>query len=70
MAGKKARLNITLEAERAAKLELLAERTGVQEETLARFLLARAINEADIDARNVVELLDGIPSAFARAQLG
>jgi hypothetical protein len=35
-----------------------------------RWRVWRAINEADIDARNVVELLDGIPSAFARAQHG
>jgi hypothetical protein len=64
------RLNVTLDVERAAKLALLAERTHMQEGTLARSLLSQAIDEADVDAQNVVELLDGIPGAFERAQLG
>jgi len=64
------RLNVTLDAERAAKLALLAERTHTQEGTLARSLLSQAIDEADVDARHVVELLDGIPGAFERAQVG
>lgn len=64
------RLNVTLDGERAAKLSRLAERTHTQEGTLARSLLSQAIDEADVDARHVVELLDGIPGAFERAQLG
>jgi hypothetical protein len=64
------RLNVTLDPERAAKLSLLAERTSAQEGTLARSLLSRAIDEADVDARDAVKLLDGIPGAFERAQLG
>jgi hypothetical protein len=64
------RLNVTLDPERSAKLALLAERTHTQEGTLARSLLSQAIDEADVDARHVVELLDGIPGAFGRAQLG
>jgi hypothetical protein len=64
------RLNVTLDAERAAKLARLAERTHVQEGTLARSLLATALDEADPDARNVVELLDAIPGAHERAELG
>jgi hypothetical protein len=64
------RLNVTLDPERAAKLALLAERTRTQEGTLARSLLSHAIDEADIDARHAVDLLDGIPGAFERAQLG
>lgn len=64
------RLNVTLDPERATKLALLAERTHTQEGTLARSLLSQAIDEADVDARHVVELLDGIPGAFERAQLG
>ena len=64
------RLNITLDEERAAKLEQLAERMHVQPGTLARSLLSSALDESDPDARNVVELLDGIPGAFDRAQLG
>ncbi len=64
------RLNITLDPERAAKLASLAERTHVQEGTLARSLLASALDEADPDPRNLVSLLDGISGAFERAQRG
>jgi hypothetical protein len=63
-------LNVTLDPERAAKLARLAERTHTQEGTLARSLLSQAIDEADVDARHIVDLLDGIPGAFERAQLG
>jgi hypothetical protein len=64
------RLNVTLDPERAAKLARLAERMNVQEGTLARSLLATALDEADPDARNIVELLDAIPGAHERAELG
>lgn len=64
------RLNITLAPEQGAKLTRLAARMHVQPGTLARSLLSSALDESDPDARNVVELLDGIPSAFDRAQLG
>lgn len=64
------RINLTLDDEQAAKLSRLAERMHVQPETVVRSLLARALDEADPDARNVVEVLDGIPGAFERAQLG
>ena len=64
------RLNITLDAEYAAKLARLAERVHVQEGTLARALLSSALDEADPDARTVTEVLDAIPGAWERAQLG
>jgi len=64
------RLNITLDDEPAAKLARLAERMHVQPGTVARSLLSSALDDADPDARNVVELLDGIPGAYERAQLG
>lgn len=64
------RLNITLDDEQSAKLSRLAERMHVQPGTVARSLLANALDGADPDARNVVELLDGIPGAYERAQLG
>jgi hypothetical protein len=64
------RLNITLDDEQAEKLTRLAERMHVQPGTIARSMLANALDEADPDARNVVELLDGMPGAFERAQLG
>ena len=70
MAEGRYRLNVTLDGEHAAKLTRLAERTHTQEGTLARSLLSNALDEADADARHVVELLEGIPGAFERAQLG
>ena len=42
----------------------------MQPGTVARSLLSTAIDEADPDARNVVELLDGIAGAWERAQVG
>jgi hypothetical protein len=64
------RLNVTLDSEHAARLTRLAERTHVQEGTLARSLLSMALEEADPDVRNVADLLDGIPGAYEQAQLG
>lgn len=64
------RLNITLDPEQGAKLARLAERMHVQPGSLARSLLSSALDDTDPDARNIVELLDGIPGAFERAQLG
>ena len=64
------RLNVTLDPEHAAKLSRMAEQSYLQEGTLARSLLARAIDEADIDPSGMVELLNGIPGALERAQLG
>jgi hypothetical protein len=64
------RLNITLDDEYAEKLARVAERTHVQPGTVARSLLSSALDEADPDPRNVVELLDGIPGGYDRAQLG
>ena len=53
------RLNVTLDSEHAAKLSMLAERTHVQEGTLARSLLSSALDEADPDPRTITALLDG-----------
>jgi enoyl reductase-like protein len=64
------RLNVTLDDERAAKLARLAERMHVQEGTLARSLLATAVDEADPDPRSIAALLDAIPKAHERAQVG
>lgn len=64
------RLNITLDDQRAEKLARLAERTHVQPGTIARSLLIDAIDGTDADAASIVELLDGIPGAFERAELG
>jgi hypothetical protein len=64
------RLNVTLDPVHAARLAQLAERTHVQEGTLARSLLSTALDEADPDARTLAVLLDGIPGAHERAHLG
>ena len=64
------RLTITLDDEQARKLSRLAERMHVQPGTIARSLLASAIDDTDPDARNVVVLLDALPGAYERAQLG
>lgn len=64
------RVNVTLEDEHAQKLVRLAERMHVQPGTVARSLLAQALDDADPDPRNVVALLDGIDGAYDRAQLG
>lgn len=70
MEAPSARLNITLDAEYAEKLSRLAQRTHVQEGTLARSLLSTALDDADPDARSVTEVLDAVPGAWERAQLG
>jgi hypothetical protein len=64
------RVNVTLDDESALKLARLAERAHTNEGTVARSLLITALAEADPDPRHIVELLDGIPGAFERAQLG
>jgi len=64
------RVNVTLDEAHALKLRRLAERTHTNEGTLARSLLASALDEADPDPRNIAELLDGIPGALDRALLG
>ena len=61
---------MTLDDELAHKLLRLAERMHVQPGTVARSLLARALDDADPDPRNIVDLLDGIDGAYERAQLG
>jgi predicted transcriptional regulator len=64
------RLNVTLDGQHAEKLRRLAERTHVQEGTLARSLLASALDEADPDPRSVTDLLDRVDGAFERASHG
>lgn len=70
MSSTSRRLNITLDEERAAKLAQLAERTHVQEGTLARSLLSSVLDQAESNPSDLVELLDRVPGAYERAQLG
>lgn len=64
------RLNVTIDGEHAAKLRALAQRTHVQEGTLARSLLSWALDDADPDAHHVAAVLDGIPGAWERIREG
>lgn len=64
------RLNITVEDEQYERLARMAERMHLQPGTLARSLLLSALDEAALDAENVVRLLDGLPDAHERAELG
>jgi predicted transcriptional regulator len=68
--ARSSRLNITLPPEHAEKLSRMADRTHVQEGTLARSLLAQAIDDADVDPRDIVGILDGIPGAWDRIDRG
>ncbi len=63
-------MNVVLDEEHSTKLQRLAERTHTNPGTIARSLLATALDEADPDARNVTSLLDAIPGAFERAEQG
>jgi hypothetical protein len=70
MASAARRINVTLDEEHASKLASLAERTHVQEGTLARSLLSTALDDADPDAARITEVLNAIPGAWERTQKG
>jgi hypothetical protein len=64
------RINVLLDDEHAARLKRMAEQAHAAEGTLARSLLSRAIDEAEVDGRTMVEVLNGIAGAADRIQLG
>jgi hypothetical protein len=64
------RINVLLDDEHARRLKRMAEQSHAAEGTLARSLLSRAIDEAEVDGRTMVEVLNGIPGAAERIQLG
>lgn len=70
MAASAKRINLTLDEEHASKLARLAERTHVQEGTLARSLLSTALDDADPNASRITEILGAIPGAWERTQEG
>jgi len=70
MASPAKRINLTLDDEHAHKLALLAERSHVQEGTLARSLLSTALDDADPDATRITEILNAIPGAWERTREG
>ena len=70
MAGSPRRVNVVLDPEHAAKLERLADRTHTNAGTIARSLLATALDDADPDARSIMDILDRIDGALEAAQRG
>lgn len=70
MAASAKRINVTLDDEHATKLAKLAQRTHVQEGTLARSLLSTALDDAEPDAARITEILDATPGAWQRTQEG
>ena len=64
------RVNVLLDDEHAVKLRRLAERTHTNPGTIARSLLASALEDADPDARSITDVLDRIDGAFERAEAG
>ena len=59
-------LSVTLSEEYAQRLQQMAEEAKADQDVLAGSLLARAIDDADIDGPSVAELLDAIPGAWER----
>lgn len=70
MADETVRVNVTLPLEYGEKLNRLAERTHIREGTIASSLLAQAIDDADPDATQIVQLLERIPGAWERIERG
>ena len=70
MAEESVRINVTLAPEYGEKLARIAARTHVREGTIASSLLSQAIDAADPDATQIVELLDRIPGARGRIEAG
>jgi predicted transcriptional regulator len=70
MATPAKRVNVTLDDEHAQRLALLAQRTHIQEGTLARSLLSNALDQVDPSAAQVTEILESIPGAWERTQEG
>lgn len=64
------RVNVLLDEEHAARLQRMAEQSHAAEGTLARSLLSRAIDEAEVDGRTIVEVLNGIRGARASITRG
>lgn len=61
-----ARISVTLDEEHAQRLKRMAEQAYIPEGTLARALLSRAIDDAEIDGVTMAKILDGIPGIHER----
>ncbi len=71
------RLNLTLDDDHAAKLEVLAQRSHVKPGTLARSLLLSVIDDVVVSTQDdvpsgahLVAILDGIPGARDKIDWG
>ena len=62
--------SVTLDVERAAQLSRLAARLESTREAAARSLLSRALDVAEPEAFNLLQVLDDIPGAHERAMFG
>jgi predicted transcriptional regulator len=60
------RFHMSLDEEHKAKLDRLAEQAYTPPITLARSLLSRAIDDADVDGATITDILLGIPGAVGR----
>lgn len=63
-------LHLDLDDESAARLAALAERAHTQQDDLAVTLLSEALAELEREPADVVSVLDRVPGAWERMQLG
>ncbi|MGB2695702.1 MAG: hypothetical protein WBD55_11035 [Dehalococcoidia bacterium] len=63
-------IHLDLDDESAARLAALAERAHAQQDDLALTLLSEALAELEREPTDVVSVLDRIPGAWERMQLG
>ena len=64
------RLNLQLDDEHAVKLARVAKRLYLQPGTAGRSLLYTILDQIEPDAVTITSLLEAIPGAWERAQLG
>ena len=63
-------IHLDLDDESAARLATLAERAHAQQDDLAVTLLSEALAELEREPAEVASVLDRIPGAWERMQLG
>jgi predicted transcriptional regulator len=64
------RLNLQLDPEHMVKLDRVAKRLYLQPGTVGRSLLYTILDQIELDAVTMTNLLDAIPGARERAQAG
>jgi hypothetical protein len=63
-------IHLDLDDESAARLAALAQRAHAQQDDLAVTLLSEALAELERDPADIVSVLDRVPGAWERMQLG